>query len=242
MPDSNPVSLVEQLAARTKSFLNANNLTQKELARFLRIDKANFSKFLNGTAGLNAETTLQLVRLMSLNKRDLALKFGEPDRTRARLMYLQESGTPLHFDANEGWYPGTDGAGVDPNGSTSIVETNKNPARVAPTDDDLEFLAGLATLYQSIIDKINARQAVKGKVNKSGETESPRKIGGNADSSKPGPRGDLFSRGLVDPKEYLVWLKAERAKTEAQIELRQQIEREQKLTLNAKSELLRMSN
>ena len=51
--------------------------------------------------------------------------------------------------------PGLSNAGSDPNGSTDITGSNKNPARTAPDDDDSEFLAGLAALHQSIIDKIN---------------------------------------------------------------------------------------
>ena len=76
---------------------------------------------------------MKLVRLMALSKRDLELKFGSPEKLTARLMHLQEGGKQLakvvHFSApNDGWVPGLSNAGSDPNGSTDITGSNKNPA------------------------------------------------------------------------------------------------------------------
>jgi predicted XRE-type DNA-binding protein len=97
MPES--PTLLNQLATRTKAFLSQNNLTQKEVCRLLKLDRGNFSKFLNGQVGLGAETTLALVRLMNLSKRDLELKFAAPDRTRAPIVNLQERGKVMRLDS-----------------------------------------------------------------------------------------------------------------------------------------------
>lgn len=76
---------------------------------------------------------------MGLSKRDLAFKFGQPDKTRSRLMYLQESGRTLQFDSFWGWTAGTGPDLAD----GDITTVNTNPARTVP-DDDFQFLAGLA--------------------------------------------------------------------------------------------------
>lgn len=149
MSDPHPLSLSQQLAQRAKTFCSNLGLTQSTLARLLKIDDSQMSGFLNGQANLSSEKTLKLVRLMSLSKRDLELKFGSPEKLTARLMHLQESGRELaevvRFAApNGGWVPGLSNAGSDPNGSTDITRSNKNPARTAPDDDDSEFLSGLS--------------------------------------------------------------------------------------------------
>src|ERR1700745_3230053 len=95
MSDSNSLSLNQQLAQRAKTFCSNLGLTQATLARLLRIDDSHFSGFLSGQANLSGEKTLKLVRLMSLSKRDLELKFGSPEKLSARLMHLQESGREL---------------------------------------------------------------------------------------------------------------------------------------------------
>jgi transcriptional regulator with XRE-family HTH domain len=190
-------TLVKQLASRTKAFLSQNNVTQKELCRLLKLDRGNFSKFLNGQVGLGAETTLALVRLMNLSKRDLELKFSAPEKTRAAIVSLQERGRKIQLASDGGsWVPGLgDGGGLDPNDTTTITGTNANPARTVPDDDDWEFLAGLAGLHQEIIDRINARQAQQKAVpNKNGTTSDPVKVNENDRASRPGSRGDMLSR------------------------------------------------
>ena len=108
MSDSHPLSLNQQLAQRAKTFCSNLGLTQSTLARLLKIDDSQFSRFINGQANLSSEKTLKLVRLMSSSKRDLELKFGSPEKLTARLMHLQESGRELaevvRFAApNDGW-------------------------------------------------------------------------------------------------------------------------------------------
>jgi transcriptional regulator with XRE-family HTH domain len=197
MADSNPLSLTDQLAARVKSFCGNLGLSQNKLARLLKVDDGQFSKFLAGKTNISPEKTLKLLQLMNLSSRDLELKFGNPDRITSRITKLQQcrDGQPsLRLD-NDGWYPGTggSGAGTDPVGSTDITGTNANPAREVSDDDELEFLAGLAGLHQSIIDKINAWQA-RAQVNRVSSTEGTRYTPDNAISSRPGIRGDKFGR------------------------------------------------
>jgi transcriptional regulator with XRE-family HTH domain len=223
MSDSqNPNSLSSQLAARTKAFLNANNLTQKELAGLLRVEKSSFNEFLYGQAGLNAETMLQLVRLMGLNKRDVALKFGEPDRTRAKLVHLQEKGRPLQFaDDSDGWVPGQ--SGHDLNNASDITSTY--PANGEPIDSDvIDCLRQVQNIHRSAIKAIDdyISNAQKARPNAGGSTEPARTYPTNDRSSKPGPKPDAFSK-----REHLEWLQEERKKTEELIRLERDTKREQ---------------
>jgi transcriptional regulator with XRE-family HTH domain len=196
---SDDPTLTNQLAARVKRFCQNSNLTYRQLSKFLKIDEGNFNGFLHGRNGLSAERTLRLLQLMNLSRRDLELRFSNPDRLTSRIMKLQEcrSGQPIIRFDNDGWYPGTEGsgAGSDPVGSADITGTNANPARTVPDQDELEFLAGLAGIHQSIIDKINNWQLARQKArpNPSGATEAPRRIADNTTSRTPGPRADLFS-------------------------------------------------
>jgi hypothetical protein len=94
-----------------------------------------------------------------------------------------------HFDDSNSGYVPQEG-GNDPVGGMpgDITGANVNPARSVPDDNELEFLAGLAGLHQSIIDKINAHQA-KASINRDGSTGPVRQI------SRPktaGSRGDLL--------------------------------------------------
>lgn len=115
MSDSHPLSLNQQLAQRAKTFCGNFGLTQNKLARLLRVDDSQFSRFLNGQVNLSSEKTLKLVRLMSLSKQDLELKFGSPEKLTARLLHLQESGREIakviRFDNGDGWVPGQSGKG-----------------------------------------------------------------------------------------------------------------------------------
>jgi transcriptional regulator with XRE-family HTH domain len=132
MSDSNSLSLNQQLAQRAKTFCSNLGLTQATLARLLRIDDSHFSRFLSGQANLSGEKTLKLVRLMSLSKRDLELKFGSPEKLTARLMHLQVKGQPMRL-SNDGWIAGT---GPDQNDG-NITDVNQNPARSVPDAAEL---------------------------------------------------------------------------------------------------------
>jgi transcriptional regulator with XRE-family HTH domain len=163
MPD--PVSLNQQLAQRAKTFCSNLGLAQNRLARLLKVDESQWSRFLNGQVNLSSEKTLQLHRLLSLSLRDLELKFGSPEKLTARLTHLQVKGQPMKL-SNDGWV-----AGVGPDlNDGDITVVNENPARSVPDAAELEFLAELAGLHRQIIDKINNWQAAqqKARINPNG--------------------------------------------------------------------------
>lgn len=227
---SDTLSLTDQLAARVSKFLAATSLSQKELARLLRIEKSHFSRFLSGKVGLSAETTLKLLQLMSLSPRSLQLKFGNPEKTQARLLHLQENGTQMRLDSGGSWVPGQ--SGDDPNGTDDV--TGVRTALDLPNADDyqqetIDFLKDQKNIHRSAIKAIDDYLAgiQKGKVN-SGPTSPARRINDNDTSSKPGPRGDLLS----DPdklREHLAFVQREREKAEETVKLQKKLEKEREL-------------
>ena len=195
MADSNPLSLNQQLAQRAKTFCTNLGLAQNKLARLLKVDDSQFSRFLNGQASLSAEKTLRLIRLMSLGRRDLELKFGSPEKLSARLMHLQESGRELakvvqFTTPNDGWLPGR---GMDPNDSGDDITTVRSTDSQGddPGYDDLtRTLAQVQALHMqaiSTIEDYEARQCAR--VNATGSTDPARQI---SRPKTPGPRGDLL--------------------------------------------------
>jgi transcriptional regulator with XRE-family HTH domain len=196
MPDSNPLSLNQQLAQRAKTFCANLGLAQNRLARLLKVDESQWSRFLNGQVNLSSEKTLQLHRLLSLSRRDLELKFGSPEKLTARLMHLQESGRELakvvqFTTPNDGWLPGR---GMDPNDSGDDITTVRSTGSQGddPGYDDLtRTLAQVQALHKqaiSTIEDYESRQ--RARVNATGSTQAqPRKI---LRPKTPGPRGDLL--------------------------------------------------
>ena len=77
MPDS--PSLVRQLANRAKLFHNTTRIPQSLVAEAIDMEDSNYSAFLAGKHGLSAESTCQLLRLMSLTKQE-AIKLGSTSR------------------------------------------------------------------------------------------------------------------------------------------------------------------
>jgi transcriptional regulator with XRE-family HTH domain len=190
MSDSHPLSLNQQLAQRAKTFCSNLGLTQATLARLLKIDDSQMSRFLQGQANLSSEKTLKLVRLMSLSKRDLELKFGSPEKLTARLMHLQEGGRVVRFDNGDGWLPGR---GTDPNDYGDDITTVRSTGSQGddPGYDDLtRTLAQVQALHRQaiqIITDYETRQNAK--PNPSGSTGPARQI---SRPKTPGPRGDLL--------------------------------------------------
>jgi transcriptional regulator with XRE-family HTH domain len=196
MPDSNSLSLNQQLGQRAKTWCANLGLTQNKLARLLKVDDSQFSRFLNGQSNLSAEKTLKLVRLMSLSKRDLELKFGAPEKLTARLEHLQEGGRELarvvQFSTpNDGWVSGQ--SGTDPILSDNEIATVRSTGAEGddPDYDDLtRTLSQVQALHRqaiSTIEDYEARQ--RARVNVTGSTGPARQI---ARPKTPGPRGDLL--------------------------------------------------
>jgi plasmid maintenance system antidote protein VapI len=233
------LSLTQQLAERTKTFIARSGLTQKELAKLLKVDKGNFSKFLSGQVGLNSDTTLQLVRLMNLSPRSLQLKFGQPEQTRARLLHLQENGKQMRL-SNDGWVSGQ--SGTDPNDTTGIDATPS--ARDTDGSSDyldkiIPFLKQQQEIYREAIGHIDDYLAnvQRVKINRQGPSEAPRRISDSDASSHPGSRGDLLSAAKL--KEQLEFVRRERKKSEEQLELQAELDRERKLYWDARIKTLR---
>jgi transcriptional regulator with XRE-family HTH domain len=221
----NPSTLSQQLANRVKRFCLDNNFTQKKIAHELSIDQGQFSAFLGGTVNLSAERVLKLLQF--LNKQPVV----KPAKM-IRLEHFQSMGEPMTLDSGGSWVPGDKSGGSDPVDSTDITGTNDNPARSVPDDDELEFLAGLAGLHQSIIDKINERQAMqKAKPNAAGVTSPPKKIADNTTSKTAGSRGDLFR--VTDRKAHLAYLQEQRERAQAELDLAKQIEDERATLFSA---------
>ena len=195
MPDSNFLSLTQQLGQRAKTWCTNLGLTQGTLARFLRIDESQMSRFLRGEANLGSDKLLQLVKLLSLSKRDLQLKFGSPGKLTSRLMHLQEGGRKIakvvRFDNGDGWVPGL--SGTDPNDSSDDITTVRSTGSQGddPESDDLtRTLAQVQALHRQaiqIITDYETRQ--KAKPNPNGSTGPTRQI---SRLKTAGPRGDLL--------------------------------------------------
>jgi transcriptional regulator with XRE-family HTH domain len=188
MPD--PLSLNQQLAQRAKTFCSNLGLAQNRLARLLKVDESQWSRFLNGQANLSSEKTLQLHRLLSFSRRDLELKFGSPEKLTARLMHLQVKGQPMKL-GNDGWVAGT---GPDQNDGdiTSVSSVNGGPS-----DDQLtDVLRQVGNLHRQALDILNdyTSKIQKARPNANGTTEPARRINDNTASQTPGPRPDRFSR------------------------------------------------
>lgn len=115
--------LLSQLANRAIKFHESSGISQSMMASAINMSEGNYSSFLMGNRGIGAESTCLLLKYVNLPKQQAVAKFTRSPIT-SKVMLLQEHGRRLRFD-NEGWYPGTDGAGAgrDPNDGRSIDET-----------------------------------------------------------------------------------------------------------------------
>jgi hypothetical protein len=135
-----------------------------------------------------------LMRLMNLNRRDLALRFGKPERTTSRIMSLQEQKTPVTQFSNSG-YVLWDGGTTDPNDSTDITNTPKVNGE-ATGDSLLDCLRQVDLIINkpeksSPIISVRIRQRVKltakGRLNQCGMYQTTLTV----------PGQDLFQPGIA---------------------------------------------
>jgi hypothetical protein len=194
--------LLSEIAERTRTFSAGTGVPLTKIASLVGVEPGNFSAFVNGRIGLSAASTVKLLQLLNLTKRQVEEKLTVKP---VNIAHFQSGGKRLaetvrfaappvkQFDS---WVPGLANGGSDPNGSTDITSTNNNPARCVPDAAELEFLAGLAGLHQQIIDKITSWQQAqqKARPNPNGTTEPARRINDNTRSQTPGPKPDQFSR------------------------------------------------
>lgn len=168
----NPLSLTIQLANRLKTFATNLGLSQRQISKILKLDESHLSRFLDGKAGLSAEMTLKVLRLTSVTKKELALKFGKPEKLSAKITGLQQAGHPMRLDV--GWVPQV-GKDNDPdNNSPSIIDD--------PDDDSTEyFLKNQIAIHQAAIAAISdylnkAPKVPKARVNPGPTTEGSRRV------------------------------------------------------------------
>jgi hypothetical protein len=236
--------LLSEIAERCRTFSAGTGVSLNKIAKLIDVETGNFSAFVNGRIGLSAASTVKLLQLLNLTKRQVEEKLAIKPVT---LAHFQQGGKQVaeqvrfaappvkQFDS---WVPGLANGGSDPNCSTDITSTNNNPARSVPDAAELEFLAGLAGLHRQIIDRIDNWQAQqKAKPNKDGVTESPRKINSNADSSKPGPRASLFTDNTDQLRHRVELMRQEREKAEEQLRLQRELTEEKDRWFAAKSEV-----
>lgn len=170
-------------------------MTSRQLCRLTGIDEQHFSDFLNGRRGLETAHTIQLLQVLSGSKK------AHPKT--AQIAHFQQNGRELagtlRLDVPDygGFVPGQ--SGRDANDTTGIDNT-PTARDVAGSDDYLQRMVGFLKQQQEIyrqaighIDNYLANMQ-RAKPNAQGVTEPPRYTPDNAISSRPGVRGDKFSR------------------------------------------------
>jgi transcriptional regulator with XRE-family HTH domain len=221
-------SLDRQLANYVRKFLENTGLTQRQLGKMAGIDPANLNGWIGGYKKLSSDKLGKLHQIIHLNRFELETKFTR--NFAGRIVSLQERGRDLagelRFDGS-GWVSGQ--SGVDPNNSTSVTGTWKEGGEHSG-DDIIDVLRQIDAIHaqarQAIADYI--AKAQKAKPNKDGVTEGPRKVNTNDKSSHPGSRGDM----LATPeklKEQIAFVRKEREKTEEQLSLEAELQKEREL-------------
>jgi hypothetical protein len=232
-------TLLNQLSRRVASFIEATGITHKQLARLVGCDRSQLTSYLSTGKGLSAERALKLLNVLSSSRAQLEAKFGRK-AVSSQIVSLQERGKVMKLDSGGGWVAGQ--SGHDPNGTDDI--TGVKTAGDLPNADDyqqetIDFLRDQQNIHRSAIAEIQKYldNVTKGKINQ-GSTEPARKITDNTTSRTLGPRGDLLS----DPaklKEQLEFVRRERKKSEEQLELQAELDRERKLYWDARIKTLR---
>jgi transcriptional regulator with XRE-family HTH domain len=182
--------LLSQIAERCRTFSAGTGVSLNKIARMIGVEPGNFSAFVNGRIGLSAASTLKLLQLLNLTKRQVEEKLAVKA---VKIAHFQQEGKPMRL-SNDGWVAGV---GPDPNdGDITSVKT----ARDLDNADDyqqetIDFLKAQQNIHRSAIVEIQKYldNAGKSKINQ-GSTEPPRRINDNTRSQTPGPKPDQFSR------------------------------------------------
>jgi hypothetical protein len=229
--------LLTQLAERCRIFSAGTGISLNKMARLIGTEPANFSAFVNGRIGLSSKSTIKLLQLLSLTKREVETKLGV---TNVQIAHYQQNGVQMRLDSGGSWVPGL--SGQDPNGSDDV--TGVKTDRDLDNSDDYQaritaFLKDQQSIYRQAIAHIDNYLAnvQRGKVNRDGVTSGPRSVNTNDKSSHPGSRGDLLSAAKL--KEQLEFVRKERKKTEEQLELQAELKKERRLYWDARVKTLR---
>jgi plasmid maintenance system antidote protein VapI len=61
--------LLREIAERTRTFSAGTGVSLNKIARMIGVEPGNFSAYMNGRIGLSARSTVKLLQLLSLTKR-----------------------------------------------------------------------------------------------------------------------------------------------------------------------------
>jgi transcriptional regulator with XRE-family HTH domain len=165
--------LLREIAERTRTFSAGTGVSLQKIARLVGVEPSNFSNFVNGKVGLNAASTVKLLQLLNLTRRQVEEKLTAKAVT---ISHFQEHGRQvaevIRFDNGDGWVPGRTS---EPTSEGIEVKTASN-LEDAP-DELTRVLAQLNGLHQQAIQIIadyETRQ--KATPNPSGSTSPARQI------------------------------------------------------------------
>jgi transcriptional regulator with XRE-family HTH domain len=187
-----PNSLEQQLTHRIREWLSNTGISQRQLAKMIKVDPGNFNAFLGGYKSLSQQKMGKLLQYLNLNRFQLEAKFNPARST--QITHFQQQGQPMRL-ANDGWYPGAGGSGVgiDPNDSGDDIATVRSTGAEGddPSYDDLtRILAQVQALHRQAIQTITDYETrQKAKPNPNGSTGPARQI---SRPKTPGPRGDML--------------------------------------------------
>jgi hypothetical protein len=119
--------LLTQLAERIRTFSAGTVTCLNKIARMIGVETGNFSSFMNGRIGLSAKSTIRLLQLLNLTKRQVEEKLAVKP---VSIAHFQQSGRQVaetvRFAAppNTGWVA-REGGTDDPNNSSDITSTGQ---------------------------------------------------------------------------------------------------------------------
>ena len=149
---SDTLSLLQQIANRTKKWHSTTGISQSTIAHAIGTDQSNYSAFLAGRRGLSAESTCQLLGFVALPKREAIARFSAPVRS-SKVVSFQSQGNKMYFD-NDGYVPGL--SGTDPNGTDDITSIVGAASENGYDPSTVEVLRQCRALHRKAIRSINA--------------------------------------------------------------------------------------
>ena len=94
-------SLFQELANRAKRFHSITHIPQWMLAKEIDMEDSNYSSFLSGKRGIDAEATCHLLKFMAMSKDQAITAFSRPG-PKSRIVHFQRKEAPMTLDGNDG--------------------------------------------------------------------------------------------------------------------------------------------
>jgi hypothetical protein len=192
--------LLREIAQRTRTFSAGTGVSLTKIAKLIDVEPGNFSAFVNHRIGLSAASTVKLLQLLNLTKRQVEESWPlnlslSPIFRRPEKRWPSRSVLPLHRQNNL-----THGC------QHFLAKTLTGPMtlprlkrRYLPNADDyqqktIDFLRDQQNIHRSAIKAIDDYLAgvQRGKVNITGTKGPARSVPSNTTSRTPGQRGDLL--------------------------------------------------